>query len=62
MKIPNAEQYEDDADEGNHLSKEEERERKKIVQARIRHSTGRDDGRERCIQNGNRGHQRRGFG
>ena len=36
MKIPSAEQYEDDADEGNRLSKEEERERKKIVQARIR--------------------------
>lgn len=28
--------YEDDADEGNHITKEEERERKKAVQARIR--------------------------
>lgn len=28
--------YEDDADEGSHVSKEEERERKKAVQARIR--------------------------
>ena len=31
-----AESYEDDADEGNHLTKEEERERKKMMQAKIR--------------------------
>jgi hypothetical protein len=31
-----ADNYEDDADEGNHITKEEERERKKAVQARIR--------------------------
>jgi hypothetical protein len=36
FKIQGQDSYEDDTDEGNQISKEEERERKKAVQARIR--------------------------